>query len=123
MAILGMGKSTRQQDDRYLPVLPMWTLHSLVMLFLWKSLCRGCGGWSMVEMRCWPCRLEAQSGEWLTGWEAGKQWPPSQKQATENRNLETQVGVPGEPLHSPRSLDGQGRCSASSVDSSASVQG
>lgn len=29
-----------------------------------------CGGHSMMEMRCWPCRLEAQSGEWLTGWEA-----------------------------------------------------
>lgn len=40
-----------------------------------------------MERRCWLSRLEAQSGEWLTGLRAGKRSPPSQKQTTKNRNL------------------------------------
>lgn len=61
------NNSTKQQYDRYLPVHPVWTLQSPVMLFLWSHCVGHCGNEMLVLQTRSPIRRMVNR---LGGWEA-----------------------------------------------------
>lgn len=89
-----MGNSTRQQDDRY-HVHPEFVYFAFPgNAFNLKVIVSGpAAATEMMGRRCWPSRLEAQSGEWFKGSRDGKKWLPSQKQNHPGQEPIKQSGV------------------------------